>query len=134
MVGGVDVVITAVAVLSHRGQAMDNAKRGGADNARLCHWYRDDDNKNGWDLPLPHAAGTNATDMATPPLARPLQPTTKSATTKRTADNTTRGEGRTKQQERSVDNARQQRWQQQQQWGCCCDGGYESRRWMARLE
>jgi hypothetical protein len=38
-------------------------KRGGADIERRCCWYRDD-NDNGWDLPLPHTTGANATDAA----------------------------------------------------------------------
>jgi hypothetical protein len=55
----------AVAMLSHRGQAVDNSTRGGMDNTRHCHWYGDNDN-DGWDLSLPHTARAKATDVAMP--------------------------------------------------------------------
>ncbi len=40
-----DAVMTAATMLSRRGQAVDNTTRGGADDTKRCHQYRDDGNE-----------------------------------------------------------------------------------------
>jgi hypothetical protein len=67
-------------------------QEGGANNVRHCHWYKDNHNNNGWDLPPPQVAGVKVMDTA-----MPTSPLTNNGmtTTTRAADDVTRGEGRT---------------------------------------
>jgi hypothetical protein len=67
-----DAVTTAVAMWLFGGWVVDDAIRGGVDNASHRCQYRDnnddgrwygDDKDNGWDLPPPHAMGEKVTDV-----------------------------------------------------------------------